>query len=428
MLTDRQLAGLKPPKTGRTEVADGTGLVVRVTAAGTKTFGVWWRIPRKFGGADQKGFYTIGATGSVGLGDARAQAREILELARKGLNPVEELRRRGAERKAEAARRADLTILAIVERHLEARRATLRPTTLSQYEFTLRTLRESPLATKQLQGVRRGDVREALRAIRQQRGPGSARKVKTLVRGAARWAAAEDLLPHDVLAGLTMPEIEPQVRDRVLSDDEIATLWHACQDAPPIMAASVRLQLLTALRHPSETTGMRWDDLHKSRVDGIGEVLVYEIPGERRKHGIPLALPLPPMAVAILDELRPLTGCHDLVLHGWSRGRELHWWRRTIKKRVTTVTGASNFTRHDLRRSAASGMCRVGVSVHAADTVLGHVVRGSGRSYIHGARLVEASAALWKWNEHVAGLLQAGTPGPAPNSVEPAVRLYVGLS
>jgi hypothetical protein len=50
-------------------------------------------------------------------------------------------------------------------------------------------------------------------------------------------------------------------------------------------------------------------------------------------------------------------------------------------------------------------MCRIGVPVHAADTVLGHVVKGPGRSYIHGARLVEAAGALWKWNNHLERLL-----------------------
>jgi integrase len=131
----------------------------------------------------------------------------------------------------------------------------------------MKTLRECSLATRQLQELKRGEVREALRDISRQRGAGSARKVKTLVRAAARWAAAEDMVPHDVLAGLSMPEIEPRRRDRVLSDEEIIALWRACDDAPPIMAASVRLQLLLALRHPSETAGMRWTDLHRNRID-----------------------------------------------------------------------------------------------------------------------------------------------------------------
>jgi hypothetical protein len=241
VLTDRQLASLKPPASGRVEVADGTGLVVRVTANGTKTFGVWWRVPKKFGGSEQKGFYTIGTTTSVTLADARRRAKEILELARGGVSPVVELRQRAEEARAQAARQAGLTVLAVVERHLDARRATLRPATLSQYEYTMKHLRESSLAGRQLQELKRGEVREALRAISRGRGAGSARKVKTLVRAAARWAAAEDLLPHDVLAGLSMPEIEPRRRDRVLSDEEIVALWHGCDDAPPIMAASVRL-------------------------------------------------------------------------------------------------------------------------------------------------------------------------------------------
>jgi integrase len=150
---------------------------------------------------------------------------------------------------------------------------------------------------------------------------------------------------------------------------------------------------------------MRWSDLHKNRIEALGEVLVYDMPKERRKHAIPLSLPLPPLADEILDGLRPLTGRAQLVLDGWSLGRELHWWRRTIKRRVMEGAGAAIFTRHDLRRSAASGMCPIGVPVYAADTVLGHVVKGSGRSYIQGARLVEAAGALWRSNNHLEYLL-----------------------
>jgi integrase len=86
------------------------------------------------------------------------------------------------------------------------------------------------------------------------------------------------------------------------------------------MAASVCLQVLLALRHPSETAGMRWADLHRNRIEGLGEVMVYDIPKERRKHGIPRSLPLPPLAVDIVDRLRPLTGRAELVLDAGAWG------------------------------------------------------------------------------------------------------------
>src|SRR5438093_10433004 len=102
MLTDRQLSALAVPAAGRVEVADGTGLIVRVTANGTKTFGVWWRIPKKFGGSERKGFYTIGTTSAVTLAEARRRAHEILELARSGVSPVVELKQRAEEAQAES--------------------------------------------------------------------------------------------------------------------------------------------------------------------------------------------------------------------------------------------------------------------------------------------------------------------------------------
>jgi len=396
ILSDRQLAGFKPPAEGRVELRDGGGLVVRLTASGVKTFGVWWRIPAKFG-RSAKGFFTLGTYPAVKLEAARERAEEIAGLAKKGLHPVEEMQRR------EKAVR-ELTMLRMVERHLKAREAKLRPSTLEQYGQMIEILKDSPLAQRSLVELSRGEVREDLRAIARHRSSGTARKVRTLVRGAARWAAAEDLVPYDVLSGLNFTEVEPRVRDRVLTDEEILVLWRACDDAPPLDAAGVRLQLVLALRHPSETTGMLWTDLSRSSLESFGEVVVYSMPGERRKHGIPHALPLPPLAVEIIEALRPLTGQAQLVLEGWTRGRDLHWWRHRIRRKLLDA-GSASFTRHDLRRTAASGMCRIGVPVHAADTVLGHRIKGSAASYIHGARLLEAAGALWRWSAHLEKLL-----------------------
>lgn len=409
-ITDRELRAVKAPTAGRIEVNAGEGLVLRVTANGAKSFGVWWRVPRKLGGPERKGFYTIGPFEPGRLAEARQKASEVLALARAGLDPADELRRRAEAARIEEARKADLTVTKMVARRLEAIRPQLRPSTLDQYERTGKVLDASPLGARLLHELKRGEVREALRVIGRAHGMGTARKVKTLVRSAAKWAAAEDILPHDVLAGLSFKEAEPRERDRVLTDPEILALWRACDDAPPIMAASIRLQLVLALRHPSETTGMRWTDLHRERLGAFGDVCVYSMPADRRKHGIAHALPLPPIAEKIVDELKPLTGEKECVLDGWTLGRELYWWRRTIKPRVL-MEGAANFTRHDLRRTAASGMTRIGVPVHAADGVLGHVVKGAGRNYIHGARLLEAAGALWAWGLHLETLTGGAAPG-----------------
>jgi integrase len=413
-ITDRELRAVKAPTKGRIEVSAGDGLVVRVSSTNVRTFGVWWRVPRKLGGPERKGFYSIGPFEPGRLAEARQKAAEVLAIARAGLDPVEELRRRAEAARVEAARTADLTVEKMVARRLEAIRARLRPSTLDQYERTAKVLAASPLATRLLHEVKRGEVREDLRAIGRAHGMGTARKVKTLTRAAAKWAAAEDILPHDVLAGLQFREAEPRERDRVLSDPEILALWQACDDVPPIMAASVRLQLVLALRHPSETTGWRWTDLRRERLGTFGDVLVYSIPAERRKHGIAHALPIPPIAEEILNQLQPQTGGAECVLDGWTLGRELYWWHRTIKPRVVKGTSAAPFTRHDLRRTAASGMTRIGQPVAAADTVLGHVVKGSGRAYLHGARLLEAAGALWAWSAHLAQLVD---PAAAPGRV-----------
>ena len=76
-----------------------------------------------------------------------------------------------------------------------------------------------------------------------------------------------------------------------------------------------------------------------------------------------------------------------------------------MRHRVLEACGGENFTRHDLRRTVSSGMVRIGVAAGDADRALGHVLKGSARAYIHGPRLVESARALWRWDEHLQGLL-----------------------
>lgn len=425
MLTDRQVQALKAPAEGRLEIPDGeSGVVVRVSPKGRKTLGTWFRVPQKFGPDGARGFFTFGTYPATTLASAREQARKVRELTDKGLDPRVELDRAIEDRleaerqalvaaeKAEEARKK-LTVAALCQRHLDARNAVLKPSTKEQLAWVLAIVKGLPFADRLLTEVGRGEVKEELRRLYSERGPGVARKVKGMLRGAARWAADEDHLDRDVLEGLRYKEAEPKVRDRVLDDRELVELWQASLDAPLVIGGTVRLQLVMGLRHPSETTTMLWTDLKESVVDGVGKVLVYDMPGARRKHGIPHALALPPLAVEVIEALRAANGSKVLVFDGWTRGRELHWWRNRLRRNMLAA-GSKPLCRHDLRRSTASGMVRIGVPAHQAGSVLGHKLTGTAKHYIHGAQLVATSSALWQWDRHIQKLLGRAVPDVVP--------------
>ena len=82
------------------------------------------------------------------------------------------------------------------------------------------------------------------------------------------------------------------------------------------------------------------------------------------------------------------------------------------------VTSADipHWTFHDLRRTAASGMARLGFPVHVIEAVLNHTggqISGVAAIYNRHRYLPEKRRALEAWAAHVTGLLDR----PAANNV-----------
>ena len=69
---------------------------------------------------------------------------------------------------------------------------------------------------------------------------------------------------------------------------------------------------------------------------------------------------------------------------------------------------------HDLRRTAASGMARLGVVPHVVEAVLGHrsgVIRGVAAVYNRFNYLAEKESALVGWSLHVVSLASVENGG-----------------
>lgn len=89
-----------------------------------------------------------------------------------------------------------------------------------------------------------------------------------------------------------------------------------------------------------------------------------ELPGNRTKNGIPHTIPITPMIRRVLDAL-PSTG--KFVLNGTDRPFGDH---SGAKEKVTPAI--PQWTLHDLRRSFASGLQRLGIAPHIAELALNH--------------------------------------------------------
>ena len=178
-------------------------------------------------------------------------------------------------------------------------------------------------------------------------------------------------------------------RDRILTDDEIKSIWNAGSDS--IYGSMVRFALLTGQRREKLRT-IRWDDI----VDGVWIV--------RREHGekgTPPQLRLPQLALDILEAQARVVD-YDYVFR--SRGAGPIGVGSTYKTQFDKLCGVVDWRFHDLRRTARSLISRAGVAPHIAERVLGHSLRGVEKVYDRHSYQDETADALTRLAETIADI------------------------
>lgn len=184
-------------------------------------------------------------------------------------------------------------------------------------------------------------------------------------------------------------------RDRVLSDDELRAILQACDRLNEPFGALIKLLALTAQRR-DEVGQMTWREVDlDSRV--------WTIPKERAKNGIAHDVPLSDSAVKVLAGVRRIAGSRGLVFT--TTGETPVSGFSKIKKRLdAAVPDAPPWVLHDLRRTAASGMARLGINLSVVEKVLNHISGSFGGVtgiYQRHKFANEKRVALEMWAAHV---------------------------
>jgi integrase len=212
----------------------------------------------------------------------------------------------------------------------------------------------------------------------------------------------QDLLPTAPTAGVKAPAKET-ARERVLTDAELAAVWRAADALGPAARAFVRLLILTGQRR-DEVAGLRWADVDLDAAGGAVWTLPREATKADRTHEVPLSA----AAVAILAGL-PREGEYVLSTTG---GRRPISGYSKVKARLDELAGVTGWRFHDLRRTAGTGLARLGVAVATISRVLNHTEGGVTKIYNRYGYLDEKRAALNRWAAHVEWLV-----APAPDNV-----------
>jgi len=211
------------------------------------------------------------------------------------------------------------------------------------------------------------------------------------------WLVARDVIAMSPAAGVERPHREV-ARERVLDDDELRRLWRACEDEGPFGAA-LRLMILTGTRR-NEVSAMPWEELHENRQ-------LWLLPAERTKNDRPHAIPLPTQARAIIESRPQING--SAFVFTIDGRRPIVGWAK-VKREISIKAGLNpkSWRLHDLRRTCASGMQRLGTPVPVVEKALNHVsgtFRGIVATYQRHTYAEEIRVALQAWADHVEELV-----------------------
>ena len=234
------------------------------------------------------------------------------------------------------------------------------------------------------------DVLLLLDAIVDRGAPAKARRVYVHAHRLFKWCAGRGLIDVNPIVGLEAPA-SGNSRERVLTDTELAAVWHASTDWP--FGAIIRLLILTGARR-EEIGRLTWDEIQ-------GDTIHLE--GARTKNGNGHLIPLSAPALAVLQTVPRIEGKFVFTLDGT---KPVSSWSRA-KAQLDKASGVTGWRTHDIRRTVATGMQKLGVGLQMVEAVLGHVGSRAGIVGIYQRHdfASEKRAALEAWGAHVASIL-----------------------
>jgi integrase len=392
--TARNASTLPAPAEGFIEYFDiglpGFGL--RVSSKGRRTWIVRYRVK----GRKAKGSMSL-EFGIDELADARGAAKDALRAAERGIDPAAPARK---ERHAETFR--ELASRYIEEyakgpHYKEDGTGTPRKRSWKTDERIIKRDLNPLIGNMKALAVTRADIRQVLRTVLERDAPIMANRVHEAARMIFAWAITEEIggIEHNPVDGVPRPA-EEHSRERVLSADEIRTLWKALSDPPAGMtrrcALVLKLQLVTAQRK-GEIISAEWREM-----DCDGE-RIWTIPADKAKNERSHRVPLSDTALDLLAEVRKLSGRSRWLFPSPRADKPII--ARAVNYAVSRVKDklgiGDDVTPHDLRRSAASHMTSIGISRFIVARVLNHAEHGVTAVYDRHSYDREKRQALDAW-------------------------------
>ncbi|MER9854533.1 MULTISPECIES: tyrosine-type recombinase/integrase [unclassified Mesorhizobium] len=343
---------------------------------------------------DRSGNVVISATQVLNTTQARALAERVIADAKRGHDPRQEK----TGNKFSVDHWLDEFVKTARTAGFKGR--PVKASTADEYERIIATNIKPNL--KHVTDIRAIDYRDIEKLIAKLQA-GAQRNAFAVLSAFFRWKAVARVIGRNIIELAEAPT-KPQSRERVLSHDEIKTVWNAATKCGYPFGPMVQLLLLTGQRR-DEIANLKW-----SEISDATDALTLE--GSRTKNGRAHIVPLAPLAKTIIEGLPAITDADGELsayvftttgktpFSGFSNGK-------IALDKHCGEPALMNWHLHDLRRTCATELAKLGIKQEVTEAILNHKtgkVSGVAGIYNRYDYQDEKAEALKQWATRIASI------------------------
>lgn len=385
-LTDTQIKQAKP-KDKEYNLADGKGLMLRIKPTGSK---LWlFNYVRPY--IKKRANLSFGSYPDLSLADARRKSQEARDLLAKDIDPKTQ------KEKVSLSKRKDL--------HNTFEKIALAWFEIYKTKVTAKTARNTlgalnlhifpHIGKKPINEIEAFYVIEIIRPLATKGKLETVKQICQKLNKIMTFAVNTGLAKSNPLAGIKDAFEAPTVTHLpTIKPEELPSLLTSLNNSNMklITRHLIYWQLHTMVRS-SEAAGAMWQEIDTKNN-------VWVIPGERMKMKRQHIVPLTEQAIAILNDMKPLSGNSEYIFPADQISRHIN--TEAANKALRKLGYKNKLVAHGLRSLASTTLNEQGFDPDVIEAALAHVDKNEVRRAYNRTDYIERRRKLMMWwSDHI---------------------------
>lgn len=384
-LTNTQIKQAKA-KEKEYALSDGDGLSLRIRPSGSKTWIFNYYTPY----TKKRSKISFGTFPDVSLAYARQQREEARALVAKGVDPKYNREER------EQARRTEIesTFEAFSLQYLDIKAKTTVASTIKKRKETLNNYLLPAIGGMSVTDVKPATLKRLLDPVYADGKVETVKRICIVANEIMRIAVTSGAIDFNPISDITkLYPAKKTSHNPHLAPEELPELVDTLAKANiTLTTRNLILWQLHTITRPGEAAAAKW-----SQVDFDEKIWVVPVPKMHKTHTVPLT----PQMLAILEEMRPVSGHREYIFPA-DRDPKRHTHQQTANAALKRIGFKNRSTAHGLRGLASTTLNEHGFDGDLVESALSHEEENKvRRAYNHTDYLERRIPMMHWWSERI---------------------------